>query len=71
MRITHKCDKSTPSYSLAASDTYLKSVEQIKDLGVTITKDLMWSQHAAITVSKANKVLGIIKYTVGPVKNYT
>ncbi|XP_028407530.1 uncharacterized protein LOC114530144 [Dendronephthya gigantea] len=65
IRITHARDKSVLSYSL--SGTYLKSVEEVKDLGVTITKNLSWSQHVAITVNKANKVLGIIKRTVGPV----
>ena len=47
--------------------TCLESVDQIKDLGVTITKDLSWSLHVAIIVSKANKALGIIQRTVGPV----
>ena len=65
IRITHARNKSVPSYTLA--ETCLESVDQIKDLGVTITKDLSWSQHVAIVVSKANKVLGIIKRTVGPV----
>ena len=65
IRISHARDKSIPSYTLA--ETCLESVERIKDLGVTITKDLSWSQHVAIVVSKANKVLGIIKRTVGPV----
>ena len=59
IRITHARDRSLLSYTLA--ETFLKSVDQIKDLGVTITKDLSWSQHVAIVVSKANKVLGIIK----------
>ena len=59
IRITHARDRSVPSYTLA--ETFLKSVDQIKDLGVAITKDLSWSQHVAIFVSKANKVLGIIK----------
>lgn len=47
------------------SGTYLESVEQIEDLGgVTITNDLSWSQHVAVTVNKASKVLRTIKRTV-------
>ena len=65
IRITHAHGKSVPSYTLA--ETCLESVDQVKDIGVTITKDLSWSQHVAIVISKANKVLGIIKQTAGPV----
>jgi hypothetical protein len=65
IRITHARDNSVPIYSLA--ETCLKSVDQIIDFGVNITKDLLWSQHVAIVISRANKVLGIIKRTVGPV----
>ena len=65
IRITHARDNTVPIYSLA--ETCLKSIDQIIDLGVTITKDLSWSQHVAIIVSRANKVLGIIKRTVGAV----
>ena len=65
IRITHARDNSVPNYSLAV--TCLKSVDQVIDLGVTITKDLSSSQHVAIVVSRANKVLGIIKRTVGAV----
>ena len=50
------------------SGTYLESVEQIEDLGgVTITNDLSWSQHVAVTVNKASKVLRTIKRTVAVV----
>ena len=43
----------------------LKNVQCIKDLGVTISRDLSWSKHVGITVNKANRVLGIIKRTTG------
>ena len=36
-----------------------------KDLGVTITRDLSWGNHINITVTKANKILGSIKRSVG------
>ena len=54
MRITHSRDKSVTNYFLGQP---LKDVNNFKDLGVTITKDLSWSNHISITVNKANKVL--------------
>ena len=53
MRITHSRDKSVTNYFLGQP---LKDVNNFKDLGVTITKDLSWSNHISITVNKANKV---------------
>jgi hypothetical protein len=43
----------------------LKVVHSVKDLGVNVSSDLSWNKHVGITVNKANKVLGIIKRTVG------
>ena len=62
MRITHSRDKSETNYFL---EKPLKDVDNFKDLGVTITRDLSWSNHISITVNKANKVLGSIKRSVG------
>ena len=42
----------------------------MKDLGVHFTRDLSWSEHVGVTVNKANKVLGIIKRTVGTRNQY-
>ena len=39
----------------------LRSVKNIKDLGITISYDLSWSNQIHIVVNKANKVLGVIK----------
>jgi hypothetical protein len=63
MRITHSRDKSVPNYYL--EDMSLKVVHSVKDLGVNVSSDLCWNKHVGITVNKANKVLGIIKRTVG------
>ena len=62
MRVTHNRDRTKPTYSLGAQ---LKSVESAKDLGVTISYDLSWSKHVSHIVSKANKVLGVIKRSIG------
>ena len=65
MRATHSRDRSKPSYSLGVQ---LKSVESVKDLhgvGVTINSDLSWGKHVSYIVNKANKVLGVIKRSLG------
>ena len=66
MRITHSRDKSVTNYFLGQP---LKDVNNFKDLGVTITKDLSWSNHISITVNKVNKVLGFVKRSVGTANN--
>lgn len=62
MRITHRKDKTKPIYSLGGQ---FRSVENTKDLGVTISSDLSWGMHVFATVNKANMVLGIIKRSIG------
>ena len=62
MRITHGKDKTKPIYSLGGQ---FRSVENTKDLGVTISSDLFWGKHVLATVNKANLVLGIIKRSIG------
>ena len=61
MHATHSRDRSKPSYSLGVQ---LKSVESVKDLGVTINYDLSWGKHVSYIVNKANKVLGVIKQSL-------
>ena len=61
-RITHRKDKTKPIYSLGGQ---FRSVENTKDLGVTISSDLSWGKHVLATVNKANLVLGIIKRSIG------
>ena len=63
MRISHKQDKSKHQYYL--SDARLKCVDSYKDLGVIMSRDLSWSNHVNASVNKANKVLGLLKRTVG------
>ena len=62
-RITHSRDNTSPNDTLGEKS--LKSVQSVKDLGVTILSDLSSNNHVGITTNKANKVLGIIKRTVG------
>ena len=63
MRITHKRDDSKPSYSFCGK--VLSQVNSTKNVGITVCSDLSWSHHVSATVSKANKVLVLIKRTVG------
>ena len=57
LRVTHKRDLSIPTYLLCTS---IKSVKCVKDLGITISSDLSWSEHVNVTVNKANKLLGLV-----------
>ena len=40
-------------------------MKTIKDLGITISYNLSWSDHIHELVNKANKVLGVIKRLLG------
>jgi hypothetical protein len=59
--------KGKPNLSrrLSPSREGLSLVSSYKDLGVIISSDLSWSNHVNYVVNKANKVLGIIKRSVG------
>ena len=48
LRVTHKRDLSIPTYSLCTS---IKSVKSVKDLGITISSDLSWSEHVNVTIN--------------------
>ena len=63
MRITHNKDKSTTRYQV--SGTELRNVSSYKYLGVIMASDLTWTKHVEETVCIVNKVLGLLKRTVG------
>jgi len=65
MRINHKQDTSKESYTPDPNGEVIKSVKSIKDLGITISYDLSWSDHIHDVVNKANRVLGVIKRVLG------
>ena len=67
MRIIHRKDKTKPIYSLGGQ---FRSVENTKDLGVTISSDLSWGLHVSAMVNKANMVLGIMKWSIGTNSQY-
>ena len=49
---------------------YEKSVDSVKDLGVTVNYDLSWSTHVFYIVDKANEVLGIVRRSLGNDNRY-
>ena len=63
MRISHKKDKRSTWYNITG--TVLRNVSNYKDLGVIMASDLKWSKHVEQIVHKANRVLGLLKRTVG------
>jgi hypothetical protein len=63
MRITHSKDLSLPEYYL--SDKKLEVTDKFKDLGIMMTHNLAWSSHVDNITSKANRMLGLVKRTVG------
>ena len=59
MRITKKRQPLVCNYSL--DNSLLEKVKEFKDLGVTTTDNFNWNLHTDIIVSKANRMLGLIK----------
>ena len=57
MQLKRKHSKTTKaSYTLEG--TVLENVDNIKNLGVTITNDLKWNTHISNIYTKANRTLG-------------
>ena len=63
MRISHNKDKSTTRYEVSGHE--LRNVSSYKDLGVIMANDLTWTKHVNGTDHNANKVVGLLKRTVG------
>ena len=47
--------------------TILENVDNIKYLGVTISKDLKWNTHVSNVCTKANKTLGFLRRNLSSV----
>ena len=52
--------KRSLEYQYQMSDGWVKSVEEERDLGVLISKNLKFSRQCLMTKNKANSLLGII-----------
>ena len=44
--------------------TVLENVDNVKYLGVIISKDLKWNTHVINVCTKTNKTLGFLKYNL-------
>ena len=62
LRVSRSRCPSTYSYTLHG--TTLKELEEVKYLGITITKDLSWEKHIHNITRKANSQLGFIRRNV-------
>jgi hypothetical protein len=49
----------------------LQHVSQQKHLGVTVSSDLTWSYHIHEQITKANRMLGMLKRSTGQIKDVT
>ena len=47
------------------NNIHLESVKEFNDLGLLINSSLTWRSHIATKISKASRMLGLIKCTVG------
>ena len=64
MNVTLKRKKIvSPLYHL--SGVHLEEVRKYKYLGVIITHNLTWSEHCSAKVKTANKIMGLVRRTLG------
>ena len=64
MQLTRKWIKKINAvYSLEG--TVLENVDNIKYLGVTISKDFKWNTHVSNVCTKANRTLGFLTKSIG------
>ena len=61
LTVTRKKQPLVHDYTL--NNKQLEHVTEEKDLGVIVTSTLSWDKHVHATVSKANKLLGLLKRT--------
>ena len=61
MRLSKKRQPLVSNYFL--DDSLLEEVKGFKDLGVTTTDNFYWNSHIDLIVSKANRMLGLVKRT--------
>ena len=59
MQLTKKHNKIDATYRLEGR--VLENVESIKNLGVTITRDLKWNSHISNACSRVNRTLGFLR----------
>ena len=55
--------KKNQHFKYTIGDNVISPVTEEKDLGVTISQDLKWSKHISDVVTKANRMVGLVKHT--------
>ena len=60
---TFKCKVITVHYNYTLNNVQLTHVAEEKDLGVIVISTISWVKHINAIVSKANKLLGLLKHT--------
>ena len=50
-------------FQYTLGENNIAAVDEEKDLGITISSDLKWAKHIADVVSKANRMVGLVKHT--------
>lgn len=59
LRITRK--RCSPERTYTLNETTLKIVTSARDLGVQVSYNLLWADHIANIISKANRMLGFLR----------
>jgi hypothetical protein len=63
--------KDLPEFELILDSTSLPKTSQVKYLGVTLDSSLRWNVHITGVIRKANKVLGLLRRSLGNTSSKT
>ena len=63
LSVTRK--KAPIDFTYTINNRPVRRVQSMKDLGVSVTSDLSWNCHINTLVSKCNRMMGMIKRSVG------
>ena len=67
LSVTRKHQPTVAEYTI--NGEILQHVSTQKDLGVTVSSDMKWNKHIYEQVTKANRMLGMLKRSTGKLKN--
>jgi hypothetical protein len=62
--VTMHFGRNNPSFDYSLSSNTLVTCTHMKDLGVTISCDLKWSEHCRLVATRANQVLGMVRRNI-------
>ena len=67
LSVTRKHQPIVAEYTI--NGEILQHVSTQKDLGVTVSSDMKWNKHIYEQITKANRMLGMLKRSTGKLKN--